>query len=929
MGLTTKQIRDMEDMTDEELAALAGISAPASASAAPDLNTLSDAELEGIALGGAPKRPASLEKGLASSEPTTPLMEYNDATKGDVAGELLNAGRRGVRIAAEGAGDIYDIGRAAVDQFIPGAEDRSLYQAINPFADPDEGDVARDKMLWAPNREAVERKIKPGGSTALDFSTTALETAPSAFVFGGARGLGTRAVETATTSLGAGAGEQGTRAGAEALGVAPETAQEIGEVVGSILGGLSTPKADAKAKALVDKLRNRVSKPTGGQMTTEQATEALKKILSLADDQGAALTNISAALARGDKGTLGDMAQDVGVLNIEQIAPKGSVAAQNSARALGEREVQAVTDSQTTFGGALPDAPLNAEIVTANQSRLKQARAKVSEAEMATGQRINTQTGLAQANAAARTGLADEIAGELTPSSLASEQGQKTSDLFTTKQGEVTEVTKPLWDAFDNAPDIDTRQFDGLIEFEIDKLPLAQQPAVRSMLKDSINATDQFRDSMRPREVQALITKIKGQLGAKAADGSKKFDVTEAQVSGITKRIENIIETSPAGPAYQAAINATKQGYDSMGRGGLEKARRTASSPETLAGAIKLKGAAGAQTAREAIQTGDQRVIDRIKETLRSEAGRSGVTQKFSDDYADVLAVFDDVGTDVGMVLGLNNEAEAASAAAKLAERAQTTGLAQARSKAAGRSASINNTSNAAFVQDPMGTIKQVMNNDSTASRDMSALIRNVAKNPAQKAQLKQMVGENLMDMMTDPNMTGGGFSQGKAAFAKFEKVKNSLAEVMEPKELSALTEIMQSVVDTRVLRKASAKQPAVKLSQSATLAASGVAAGILKFMPGGTSLILANNVRTYIKAQMLTSPDPVIMNALNDMTGNPQAFRQAVDNFKASPGLTDKMLAKELSDFLISKAAAAGRKLQGGVMVPAVKSSGDEETIF
>ena len=115
-------------------------------------------------------------------------------------------------------------------------------------------------------------------------------------------------------------------------------------------------------------------------------------------------------------------------------------------------------------------------------------------------------------------------------------------------------------------------------------------------------------------------------------------------------------------------------------------------------------------------------------------------------------------------------------------------------------------------------------------------------------------------------------------------------------------------------------------MNKRTSLAASGVAAGILKFVPGGTSLILANNVRTYIKAAMMTNPDPLIMKALTEMTGNPQAFRQAAENFSPSPGQTDKMIAKEFAEYLINYGR---RKFTGPVMVPAVKSSGDEETVL
>lgn len=852
------------------------------------------------------------------------LKAYEDATKGDVAGEVLSAGRRGLRIAAEGVGDIYDIGRAAVDQFIPGAEDRSIVDAINPLGPQDAGDIAREEMLWGPNREAIERKIAPGGSTALDFASTALETAPSALVFGGARGVGGKLAETAFTSLGAAGGEQGTRAAVEALGGDPTTAQEVGEVVGAILGGVSSPAGTAKATQLIDTIANRVSKPTGGALTTTEAAEALQKILAQADDANTALANIRAGLARGDEGTLADLAKDVGIYNVEKMAPKGSQAQRQSDAALQAREVQAVSGAQSTFGGALDAAPLNTDIVAANQARLSQARAKAGGYEQATGQRINAQTEAAAAEAEQASKLAGDVSAQLTPPSLASEQGRRTADLFDAKQAEVDEAVKPLWDEFESAPNIDTRYFAEGIEAEIARLPIAEQRGVRRMLSDVTASVKKFDDEMPPGEVQALIKKIKGQLGAKAADGSKKFDVTEAQVAGIINRIEGVIKDSPAGAAYQTALDATKQGYESMGRGGLQKARQA--TPETMADAITLKGSAGAQTAREALATGDQRVVDRIKETLRAEAGRSGVDQQFMNQYADILTEFDDVGQDVAAVLGLNRASDAAAEAADMAAKAGARGLAQARDRAVGRAADIGKTINAKFVQDPMGTVRSIMANDATATRDMPALIRSVAKNPAQKAQLKQMVGQELVGMISAPSIAGGGIAKGDAAFKKFEAVRNSLSEIMEPAELNALDEIMKSVVDTRALRKAAAKQPAVKLSQGATLAASGVAAGILKFVPGGTSLILANNVRTYIKSAMLTTPDPLIIKALDDMTGNPQAFKQAVDNFTLTPGQTDKMIAKELADYLIEQAR---RRVTGPVMVPAVKSSGDEETIF
>ena len=858
-------------------------------------------------------------------EPEKELMAYEDASKGQVAGELLNAGRRGLRIAAEGVGDLYDIGRATVDTFIPGMEDRSILDAMNPLAAPDEGDIAREKYLWQPNKAAVQRNIKPGGSMPMDFGVTALENAPSAMVFGGAKGLGNKVAETAITSLAAATGEQGTRAAAEALGADPTNAQEIGEVVGAILGGFASPTGTAKAKALIDKITKRASKPTDGAMTPQEYQEALQKILALADDPQKALANIIAGLDRGDKGTLADLAQDVGVYNVEDLAPKGSLAARQSEAAINAREVEAVGSSQNVFGGALDAAPLETDIVAANQARLSQARAKAGEYEQATGARLNEQTAAAQTQAEEARKLADEISGEIAPPRLSSEEGKETAELFSTMQKEVDEVTKPLWDEFEAAPNVDTRYFPEAIESEISRLPLAEQRDVRAMLANVTKTVAKFDDSMPPREVQALIKKIKGQLQAKAADGSKKFNVSEAQVAGIITRIEGAIKSSPAGPAYQAALDATKQGYDKMGRGGLEKARRVAE-PETLAATIKLKGPAGAQTAREAIATGDERVIARIKENLRSEAGRSGVNQKFMDDYADTLKVFDDVGYDLDMVVGLNTKADEAATAAKMAEEAKVAGLAKAREQAAGRSKDIDATINAQFVNDPMATVSRIMSNDSTASRDMPALIRSVAKDPAQQAQLKQMIGEAFLEPIRMSNASGKGFVGTDDLAKKLENIKSSLAGALEPAEIKALEEIVQSVTDTRQLRKATAAQPAIKLSQGASLAASGVAAGILKFVPGGTSLILANNVRTYIKAAMMTNPDPLIMKALTEMTGNPQAFRQAAENFSPSPGQTDKMIAKEFAEYLINYGR---RKFTGPVMVPAVKSSGDEETVL
>ena len=360
MGLTAKSI---EDMTDEELAALAGISSSANSTSASDLNTLTDAELEEVALGGAPQPPPVAEQ---------PPQE---ASQGDLLRGSMTG--RAVRGAANLLVGPFQLGANIGDKIYGGGVELGKEAGLIDKDFKQKYSLADD---FNAELEAYDKSVRRGQEALGQGSFDAMGLATN--IAGGISALPKTAGFLANAAAGGGFGAIMPVTNADDFWTEKSLQTGIGAVGGAAIPVLAAPFKFAWDK--ISPLLANVSKSTGAAIReatgdkTEQIIAALK-----ADINPFTKGSAGEVAAPAGSAKFSALSKAVDALNPDDAAARIAAQSADTIRALDD--IVAKGDEATVFRGDVTtpmreDALASAAANTQTQLGLTRSVAELSEA---------------------------------------------------------------------------------------------------------------------------------------------------------------------------------------------------------------------------------------------------------------------------------------------------------------------------------------------------------------------------------------------------------------------------------------------------------------------------------------------------------------------------------------------------------------------
>jgi hypothetical protein len=784
------------------------------------------------------KRIIELERERAEIADTK--MSYDEATKGDVAAELGRSGVRGGGYAAEFIGDAYDVGRAAFDQFIPGAEDRSVLDALNPFAPADKGDIARQQLIEDTGLDKWgEEKIRRGDNAWLDAGKTAIEYVLPTLTGGPVGGLKHMAKQVVATSLGA--------AGGEAIGNQwNETGGTIGEIIGAVSGGLSVNTLMRAGKNLLARHRGKNS-----VLSEEGLENALAAIMQQADDPLVAKEAFFTAIKKGDAGTMADMMADAGVYNTEALARKGTIAERGIQTAQQERQAQMVGRVEDVAGAGDPTRlPGLAQTMQAKGvSRIDQGRyaAQKKAADLRTDVLVDTPV---------------------------SEQSTKLANTYTNLDQTRRKLdVKPFWKIFDDAGDIATPDMAGKIDRKLAKFDDIDEIPIRREFADEITALKNMGETTSPAALHKIISRAK----AKAADRTQPASNYQRQMDEVMGTFEDMLVDVPG---YTLARKAERAHQQRVNPGGVGEARRkTRDTPGLFMTTLKKDLEKGSVTAAEIKQAKSPAVEKAFEDTMRAMANRALETPtglaSFLRKHDELLASFPKLRKDL---TALRSAEDVATATVKQTPK----------SKKRLYSRLVND-----MVDEPNKTLDKILKSE-TAATDLKGLMKQFGKSPDGKAAMQRAVVDRFIttakgtDDVIKPRVV-----------ADFKNVRESLVSsgVLTLDEADTIATVLNMTDAGKLRGGAAAQSLGDDMGTGFKLGTSALAGMVMKIVPGN-SLILAGAAKTFMKDMMLKNPTPELTAALETMVSNPRKFEAAMRKYNPKTARDMKtMLAAILKD--------------------------------
>lgn len=859
-------------------------------------------------------------------------MSYDEATKGGVAMELARSGVRGAGYAAEFFGDIGDIARASVDQWIPGLTpgetgDDKVWDQLNPFGAPDRGDISREQFVKDTGLAKLgEEKIRTGDSAALDFGKTALEYVVPTLTGGGA-GTGRQLAKTvAATSLGAASGEAlGNVTGNKYVGMA-------GELIGAVTGGGISRAVANKVKGLVSKFF------PPEQLTDEVVENAVQAIMLQADDPSKAKATFLKAVEDNDAGTLADMMGDAGVFNVEATALKGSAAERAQVVAQTARDEQMVQRA----GGVIGEGD-TAAVQGLAQSRQAEGRARINQGRYAEQARAGQTAEEATTASTQRVGQAvDELTTAEQGLTKAREAAlvttpvsQQSKKLATTyniaDEARYKRDVQPLYDKLDdpNMPHVNTPQMDDFLESALKSLDKVDELPIRREFSDEIAAIKALGDTTHPKVMANIMSRIK----QKGRDRTKDASNYQRQMDKMMSGFEALLVNTPvSGPTYRAAASAHKAHIERMRPAGLGKARTaTKKEGELLGSKLAMDLESGALTAQQILASNSPAVIKTFKDTMRSMANRAnknGTLDSFLRKHEELLDAFPDVRDDLANlnrvqddVEGLSKQVDNLVTQEVKVQEGIGTALTQARQQATTRATTSKGRLSARLVQEladqPNTTIDKVLRSENSVN-DVNTLIKTVGRTPEGMQNLRKLITDRFMEGVT--RSTDGVIDP--SIVKDFKKVRGTLEDtgLMRADELKALDQVFDMTRATS-LRKAAGRPTNEQMTRGQKLTTSAMAALSMKLLPGN-SLIMAGAAKQWMKDQILKTPNPNIELALESMAKDPKRFAEAIRKYKPADEQSMRVM---LGDML----KAAVQTGTGALVPPLMVESGNAEPLL
>ena len=407
---------------------------------------------------------------------------------------------------------------------------------------------------------------------------------------------------------------------------------------------------------------------------------------------------------------------------------------------------------------------------------------------------------------------------------------------------------------------------------------------------------------MTPKEYQAFIKRLKG---------VQKKEINEEGYSELTDFLSKMDEqVDGAIPLFAEARKTTVDKYDKFYEGRLGKIRSGDVAPERFMESVGRSDEAGAEMGRLLEGTGLKENPQLIFEDLKAVARREGVDQAFLDKYYAGIESLPKEQAD--LFRNYVNKADASKAAddaATVAARTEKRALDDAATetkvlnkavdaekkaiadKAKAQNTALDKTVVRKFSADPDKTLNTLLNgNDDAGLKRLARAVERAGETP----QLKARIRDGLEKRKWGKNIDETHRLQKKLVDSGF----------VTQEEMVTLNDRIYKGTQRELLRKKALEEYAVlSAREGRSLEASLGAAALMKFMPGGSSLILAGAVRRAIKRQ-LESGDKGKSDAtrlVEEFLVNPEAYINA-----SLKGKTEKQAVVSILTKLVGAKEAA-----------------------
>lgn len=446
-----------------------------------------------------------------------------------------------------------------------------------------------------------------------------------------------------------------------------------------------------------------------------------------------------------------------------------------------------------------------------------------------------------------------------------------------------------IWKQFDASPSMDlkadvtelTSKLDA--DYARNSVDLAK---MKSKYKDQLDVLDQWKEGLAtPADVSAVLRDLKKKTWAAKSSGTTGFEDDIAR--DLTKRLEKVLDTTPAAKNYQAAKQATAKIYDEVIPPNVRKALKDGNA-DLFAEKLTLSGTKGADAARWAKNTGDEAIKQSAQDTVRALAKREGITSGFMRKYDEFLSEFPELKDELASKLAkdadiddqmLNIKSDIAAANKKLT--ADQTAI-NNRVKTA-RSAADKNTV-AKFADEPDAYLrKQLTGTNKEAGIDELARLKRAAEKSGTLPELRMQVNQHISDIVFKE--TDGLKNATGTTITNFNKIKERLTKsgVITSDEADRISGSLERI---RKLQARGKEISPAQLEETLTAFDKALASGLtvfgMQFVKSKNSLILANRLKDSANAMISSSKNkPETLQRLEEFILNPERFLKAIDATK------------------------------------------------
>ena len=504
--------------------------------------------------------------------------------------------------------------------------------------------------------------------------------------------------------------------------------------------------------------------------------------------------------------------------------------------------------------------------------------------------------------ATAATSAAKESALPLSTRSVAKESGDFMETVNTFAKKNWDETVQPLWDEFDKLPEVPLRPIqEAMVEYQQSLTPTQWEDFSEKYLKFFKRFTGEEGKTMLPSDIQSQLARMKSEITNLVKKGESTPE--SRQLGDFVRLIEKRLSQSPdlgANPlriggyadnsVYGRAKEASTTFYERFNPRRLGETRQN-SYPEEFSKNLNLSDESGAVLAADLAKADIPGAPQGLAKTLQALARRSEkVDDVFMRRYEDIMeATPSETSQNFSNFVMTQKAQKAAEKAATVAAKTETRSLGEAaaelkqvdkRVASEGKvvvkdintaTNALNKTVLAEFAKDPSKKLDTLLSNNDTAG-------------------LKRL-GELLNE--------GGVGSQFKS------RIRDSLKNKKWGTDIDETHRLQQKLVDAGIIsqddvvkmndriysgtkrdslrRKAIASFLSFSGKESRSLEASLGAAALMRFFPGGSSLILAGAVRRAIKNQLEKGDKgkSETTKILEDFLINPKKYLAAVENRK------------------------------------------------